>query len=335
MEYEMATCCEKKNRMRLCLRRYAPTLVAGLLLLAGCSKAQQDVAAPASSPTPGAQPSSQAVSAATVPRLTEAEVKARYQNCSHGYYSGPRPGKARFTKDRFVWAVTPDFAAKYCMPKEFVSTDLKGAEAVAYRMVEDADEEVCGLKDSPDICARARFHQFEIYYRTGSIPKIREVPYFNPAKLPARMLISVTDKEWQHMLQSVNAKPRTGALSPFSDFGLLETSGNKVTWSLGSAYPNLYYEDAFEQLDYLSLQTIAGFSFAPGWQQAEKSALVIGAGKPTDKRRYSDRRVVDFALLITIPERIRAAVIANDKARGTNMSAPAGQANATPSTSNR
>lgn len=73
--------------------------------------------------------------------LSEAEVKAKYQNCPNGYYSGPRPGKARYTNDNFIWAVTPEFAGKFCMPPEFVSSELKGAEAVAFRIVEDSDEE--------------------------------------------------------------------------------------------------------------------------------------------------------------------------------------------------
>jgi hypothetical protein len=318
-------------------RRFAATLVVGIVFLSGCSKVQQDPAVPppvASSPPPAQVSTGPA--AATVQRPTEAEIRARYQNCSHGYYSGPRPGKTRFTKDRYVWAVTPEFATKYCMPKEFVSSDLRGAEAVAYRMVEDSDEEICGLGDNPETCVRAQFHQFEIYYRNGSIPKMRDVPYFNPAKLPARMLISVTDREWQHKIQSVKSKPRTGALSPFADvFGLLATRGDKVTWTLGAVYPNLYYEDAFEQLDYVSLQAASGFSFSPGWEKADKSSLVIGVGRPTDQRSYSDRRVGDFALLITLPERVRDAIVANDQARGTNLAALARQARSAPTSPNR
>ena len=58
--------------------------------------------------------------------LSDTEVKAKYQNCEGGWYSGPRPGKARYAKDPFLWVVTPEFAKRFCMPPEFVSTDLKG-----------------------------------------------------------------------------------------------------------------------------------------------------------------------------------------------------------------
>jgi uncharacterized membrane protein len=31
--------------------------------------------------------------------MTQAEVQAAYQSCPVGYYSGPRPGKSRYTND--------------------------------------------------------------------------------------------------------------------------------------------------------------------------------------------------------------------------------------------
>ena len=51
-------------------------------------------------------------------QVSEAELRAKYQSCPLGYYSGPRPGKNRYTKDEYLWVVTPEFAAAYCMPSE-------------------------------------------------------------------------------------------------------------------------------------------------------------------------------------------------------------------------
>ncbi len=118
-------------------------------------------------------------------RLTEAQVREKYQNCPNGYYSGPRPGKARYTKDNFLWVVTPEFARKFCMPPEFVSAELKGAEAVAFRIVEDADEEICGWGGREQVCARMKELRFEIYLKNGLLSKERNVPYFNVAYLPS------------------------------------------------------------------------------------------------------------------------------------------------------
>lgn len=155
--------------------------------------------------------------------LSDAEVQVRYRNCPRGYYSGPQPGKARFTQDRFVWAVTPAFAAAFCLPKEFISPDLKGAEAIAYRMVEDLNEESCGWGGRPELCRRPRVHRFEVYYPNGLFAKERNVPYFHVAKLASKMLISSTDKESRAKWISLRDKPRVGALGPFESnkFSLL------------------------------------------------------------------------------------------------------------------
>ena len=145
-------------------------------------------------------------------RLSEAEVWAKYQSCPNGYYSGPRPGKARYTKDNFVWVVTPEFARKFCMPPEFVSSELKGAEAVAFRIVEDADEERCGWGGREEVCSRGKELRFEIYIRSGLLPKERDVPYYHPAQLPSAMLITESEKEFDATSAGQRSNPASAQL---------------------------------------------------------------------------------------------------------------------------
>ncbi|MBX9868509.1 MAG: hypothetical protein K2X63_01810 [Burkholderiaceae bacterium] len=59
------------------------------------------------------------------------------QNCSEGSYSGPRLGRVRYTKDTFIWVTTPEFAKKFYMPEEFISSELKEAEAVVFKIIEN------------------------------------------------------------------------------------------------------------------------------------------------------------------------------------------------------
>jgi len=110
--------------------------------------------------------------------LSDIELKAKYQNCPSGYYNGPRPGKTRFIKDSWLWAVTPEFAQRFCMPSEFVSTELKGAEAIAYKLLKPQDEERCGEQGDSKVCYTRAEHRFEIYYRNGTIPKELPASYF-------------------------------------------------------------------------------------------------------------------------------------------------------------
>ncbi len=269
---------------------------------------------------------------ATIDRqLSEAEVKAAYQNCPSGYYSGPRPGKTHYTKDKWVWAVTPEFARDFCMPPEFVSSELKGAEAVAYKLVEDQDEERCGWGGSSEVCGKRTEHRFEIFYRNGTIPKERQVPYFHGAHLPSAMLLSTTEREWASKAKSLKTKPRVGALSPFygQQFGLQSVSNGKIAWPLGTLSPWIYYEEVFNGIDYLAVEGASGFSREDGWVKSNAKKLIISARKPTDpndRRGALETPLHDFALIIELPQSMADRVIANDLARGINLKAMAQEA---------
>lgn len=109
--------------------------------------------------------------------LKEVEVRAKYQNCPEGYYSGPRPGKRRYTKDEYLWVVTPEFAAAYCMPPEFIDKELQGAEAIAYKPVQEGAEN-CGFGGNREACGRRTAHGFEIYYKSSlKLPSASETKY--------------------------------------------------------------------------------------------------------------------------------------------------------------
>jgi hypothetical protein len=261
-------------------------------------------------------------------QLSDAEVKAKYQNCPNGYYSGPRPGKTYYTKDKWVWAVTPEFAKNFCMPPEFVSAELKGAEAVAYKLVEDQDEERCGWGGNAEVCGKRTEHRFEIYYRNGTIPKELQVPYFHAAHLPSTMLITESEKGFSAKLKSVKTKPRVGALGPFetTQFGLEALGNGKVAWPLGSVFAEIYYEDIFEGIDYLAVEGASGFSRQEGWIKSGSRKFAITVEKLNESRRSSQIPLNEFALIIELPQAMSDRIIANDQARGTNLKAMAQEA---------
>lgn len=94
-------------------------------------------------------------------------------SCPDGQYAGrPSPDRTRYIKNDYVWAVTREFAQRFCMPEEFVVDDLKGAEAIAYWHGKPTGQEVCEIKDGQEVCALSRYgHWLEIYVKTGAIPK--------------------------------------------------------------------------------------------------------------------------------------------------------------------
>ena len=180
-------------------------------------------------------------------RLSEAQVREKYQSCPTKDYSGPRPGKARYTKDNFLWVVTPEFARKFCMPPEFVSSELKGAEAVAFRIVEDADEERCGWGGRGKRCARgarscgSRFTSGVGCCRRSAMCRIttRHICLQQDADHKIRKGVRCHSPQDAH-------KPRLGALGPFetSQFGLNGFRDGKVVWPIATLYAELYYEEA-------------------------------------------------------------------------------------------
>lgn len=93
--------------------------------------------------------------------------------CPDGRYQGrPAPGQTRYIKDHYVWAVTREFARRFCMPDEFIVEDLKGAEAIAYRH-KPGDGEVCEMRSGKEVCEPPpRSHWIELYVRSSAnIPK--------------------------------------------------------------------------------------------------------------------------------------------------------------------
>lgn len=74
------------------------------------------------------------------------------------------PGKGTFYKDPNVWVLTPEFAERTGMPKEWASTELQGAEAVAFRYEQDGAEEECGWMGDPNRCAPVFQCVLEVYF---------------------------------------------------------------------------------------------------------------------------------------------------------------------------
>lgn len=302
------------------MRSRSAAVLLGVLCLSSAAWAQQGAAT--------APPQS-----AVERMLTDAEIKARYRNCPRGYYSGPQPGKARYTKDHYVWAVTPAFAAKFCMPKEFISTELKGAEAVAYRMRVDDDTETCGWGGRSEVCAKSRAHWFEIYYPTGLIAKENDHPYYHWPRLPSALLISRTPQEISFGTKTARDKPRPGANQPFrsKNFSVLAMRPQSH-FAVGHVGPRIYYQDFFEGLDYLAIEMAAGFTHEPHWKTEASRSFAIAVTQPDNKLSYHEIKREGFAVLIPLPARMADAVINNDRAPANSFNAlvqealgPAGQ----------
>jgi hypothetical protein len=86
--------------------------------------------------------------------------------CPDGEYRGPEAGKTSYVKDEFSWFVTRDFAKRFCMPESFVDDQLKGAEAIAWR-VKPSEEAFCTLRDGKETCTRKTLFEMDLYLKSS------------------------------------------------------------------------------------------------------------------------------------------------------------------------
>ena len=268
-------------------------------------------------------------STGTARNMSESEVQATYQNCPYGYYTGPRPGKARYTKDNFLWAVTPEFARKFCMSQEFVSSELKGAEAVAFRIVEDADEEHCGWGGREDVCARGKELRFEIYLDAGiTLPKKNDLNMSVLPRRPSALLIAKGPKEWDSINRrnaerdrdpKAQSRSRIWPAFETTQFDLNGVRDGKVVWPIVSLTEYVYNEGLFTGVNYLALQGSTGFFAYPRMEVQGVRRFFIVVRKLGDAKKSDDRLVSEFAHVIELPEKFSDQVRVADKARGLNI----------------
>lgn len=261
------------------------------------------------------------------PALANAEIKTRYQNCELGYYHGAQPGKVRYVKDRYIWAVTPEFAKKFCMPQEFVSNELKGAEAVAFKLVPGGFGENCGFGGKTELCAQGVDLRFEIYIsRDVKLPVKNEVDFYygRMHRYDSYSLIGHSDATAQMGRERWKRNPTPGAIPRFetNSFGLAGIQGEKVVWPITTLYLDEYRGKLYDgSIDYIAVQGQTGNFKNRRMLKEGIQDFVIQMDQPNDKRQIKDVSLKEFAHVIHLPRAFSAQVQAMDNARGDDWEA--------------
>lgn len=256
--------------------------------------------------------------------LSDTEVKAKYQNCEGGWYSGPRPGKARYAKDPFLWVVTPEFARRFCMPPEFVSADLKGAEAVAFRIVQKPDDEYCGFGGKAEVCSVPVALHFEVYINSDvKLPRKSSGTYFQITNTPSGMLISSSKSERDARRKYHREHPQPALQLPFDSVGLEGVKDGKVAWPIVELYTQTHFGGIFEGIDYYAFEGSTGFFENPGIKQNNVRRFFITFARPErDKSKpRTGQSLSEYAYHIELPEAFTNQVSEADRTRGMNVGA--------------
>jgi hypothetical protein len=258
-------------------------------------------------------------------QLDQGEIRAKYQNCPDGYYTGPRPGKGVYTKDHFLWVVTPEFAQRYCMPPEFVSNELKGAEAVAFTISENRDEERCGFNGVEEKCGFAKSLRFELYFKSGTpLPMKVDTTLALVPRAPSAFMIAMSEKEYQSIRRNRIVRAAPPVAFEGSQIGISGIKGGKIVWPITTLYEQTYFARVFEGIDYLAVEGSTGRFTNPRMEVQDIRKFVITVRKLGDRTPSNDgRQLSDFAYLVELPESFSDKIRAIDKARGLNYKAMA------------
>jgi hypothetical protein len=198
-----------------------------------------------------------------------APAPATAPRCELGSYKGPAPGRRGHLYERYIWAVTPEFARQYCMPEHTISTELTGAAAVAFRMVEGADTDGCRVTDDgKSACNVDTTGRYEIYLpQSLNLPSANpEVRFFDLRRNTSEWMFSHTERntrgqryrDGKYQLPPGQI-PRFTRAYPVQDFGYqflsrYEYKGS-LEWSAGGYIERGFIADVMQGLDLLILES--------------------------------------------------------------------------------
>jgi len=149
--------------------------------------------------------------------IATAQAQEVEQKCPDGYYKKLGKGNPRYIKDEYVWAVTPSFAKRFCMPDAFVANDLQGAEAIAYRKPMPSAEQMCSMVNGQEVCTpRMDEQRLELYVNsTANIHKFNpEVQYFYDWR---KVQSSASLIESAQPLRKARARDKGDVVDPLGD----------------------------------------------------------------------------------------------------------------------
>lgn len=205
------------------------------------------------------------------------------------------------------------------MPPEFIDNTLKGAEAVAYKLVQEGAEN-CGFGGNKLACSRRTAHGFEIYYKSSL-----QLPHATDTKYNYRALYMLPTSK--HLLSSHSTRTpseaaaymsaRPGAQARFATeggWGLVGIKGTKPVWPITALRETQYIEELLPGYNYLSVEGSMGFFTNPRFEKLGVTQFVVRLDKLDDKRDDEAKDVrTDYGHIIYLPTNFISKIRQIDK----------------------
>jgi hypothetical protein len=256
-----------------------------------------------------------------------AEKEKQWQSCEAAHYTGPREGRRNYTLDNYLWVATPEFAKRYCMPESMVSNELKGAEAIAFRMVDGADMDRCGVDDQgKHHCTRQSRARFEIYLpQSLKLPAANpDVRFYDSRRNTSEWLFSGNEEKVSRYQRYKNSQytPPPGTVPRFANmfghpdrgyvFGLWFMPKGPLPWPTGSLFEVGFRELVVPGMDMVILENNLGLDFGSELNHYKANKITPGDitgqyvivmhKRDIETINKEDKRIPqDFELAIYIP----------------------------------
>ncbi len=156
--------------------------------------------------------------------------------------------RGTYRKDTNVWVYTSAFAKRFGMPQQWIDNDLKGAEALAYRLDLDVYGTKCGYFSDVESCRPSTACVVDMY-----IDDKANLPWNNKARYA-----SMYGRKSKSLLRSQYPNDKPAYLYRTTKRGQQYKVGLDVVYVSGSKIPlNNYHlleydRDIYKNLDYIS-----------------------------------------------------------------------------------
>jgi len=171
------------------------------------------------------------------------------------------PNKGVRLKDNNVWVYERSFAERFGMPERWIDEDLKGAEAVAYR-VEAKNTRSCGYFGETDNCRTNYYCVFDLYLSDSDSERLpwktdRKVGFAKEdTSVPFLSAQSRSDqKGWDEDEQRYDRSRLNIGIDTMSWVSGPPTEGKVFSASSDRVRVQSYDRKIFEGLDYIKLAT--------------------------------------------------------------------------------
>ncbi len=248
-----------------------------------------------------------------------------------------KPGESYY-KDNYTWAVTKEFARRFCMPEEFIADDLKGAEAIAYWHGKPTGQSICKQEEGKEVCRPSvHGHWIELYVNSGSVPKYDpEVQFFIRDFRTSRDVLGTAERgrllaEQKRLSDAIKRGEipwPLGMRPPFVSRGyfgdrsatvfsyLARTSEKAAEVRAAGISEKLYVEGIYEGIDLIALEGWSNGSIAGRrYDKNPKFGWALGVRLQSDRNAY-ENYPDGYQHVIELPARITEEINRNDAASG-------------------